>query len=207
MFFSSCNKEGEAEDFHYDYFPVEIGTYVVYDVHQIIYDLNSSDERFQIKEVIESEFEDNLGRPSLRIERYKRDSAGDDWKIKDIWYATRTNSQAEKIEENERYVKMVFPVRDYQEWDGNVYNTQSEWLYYYDSIGNSRSINGLSFNETVKVVQRENFNLIEEEFAYEIYAKGVGLIYKELIDVDYSDPSNKTGIELYQTVIEYGKEN
>lgn len=204
-FFSSCEKRGKAEDFYYDYFPIEIGSYVTYDVEENIYDLQSTSETYQIKELIESEFVDNLGRPSLRIERYKRATADDEWKIKDVWHSTRTTSQAEKTEENVRYVKMSFPIRNYQEWDGNIYNTENEWLYFYDSIGDSRTINGLSFDETVKVVQRENFNLIEQEEAYEIYANGVGLIYRKLIDLDFNDDQT-TGRELYQTITSYGKE-
>lgn len=204
--FSSCKeKQGKAEDFSYDYFPIEIGHYVTYDVHEIIYDLNSSDETYQIKELIESEITDNLGRPSLRIERYKRATDADDWVIKDVWYSTRTPSNAEKIEENVRYVKMSFPVRTYQEWDGNLYNINSEWLYYYDSIGDSRTINGLEFDETVKVFQRENFNLIEEEEAYEIFAKDVGLVYKKLVDLDFQD-NTQTGRIFHQIITGYGKE-
>ena len=205
IFLSSCEKKGEAEDFHYEYFPTDIGTYVVYEVDETIYDLQTTQETYQIKELIESEITDNLGRPSLRIERYKRATENDEWEIKDVWYATRTNSQAEKIEENVRYVKLSFPVRDYQEWDGNVYNTENEWLYYYDSIGDSRTINGESFEKTVKVVQRENYNLIEQEDAYEIYAEGVGLIYRKLIDLDFND-NQTTGRELYQKFISNGKE-
>ena len=203
--FSSCEKEGEAEDFYYDYFPIEVGSYVTYDVKETIYDLQVTPESYQLKELIESEFTDNLGRPSLRIERYKRATDADEWEIKDVWYSTRTISNAEKIEENVRYVKMSFPVRDYQEWDGNVYNTENEWLYYYDSIGDSRTINGLAFDETIKVVERENFNLIEQEEAYEIYANGVGLIYRKLIDLDFND-SQTIGRELSQIVTGYGKE-
>ena len=69
---SSCDKKGEAEDFYYEYFPTEIGAYVIYDIDETIYDLQTTSEQYQIKELIESEFTDNLGRKSLRIERYKR---------------------------------------------------------------------------------------------------------------------------------------
>lgn len=205
LFATSCEKQGEAEDFYYDYFPIEIGRYVVYDVDETIYDLQTTSEQYQIKELIESEFTDNLGRPSLRVERYKRATDADDWEIKDVWYFTRTASNAEKVEENVRYVKLSFPVRNYQEWDGNIYNTENEWLYYYDSIGDDRTINGLNFDKTIKVVQRDNSNLIEQEEAYEIYAKNIGLIYRKLIDLDFNN-SQITGRELSQTVIGYGKE-
>ena len=198
-------KPAQVEDFMYEYFPVEVGTWVSYDVVDTRYDVQTTIESYQLKEVIDSEITDAQGRPALRIARYWRESDSDPWDIKDIWMATRTNSTAEKVEENVRYVKLAFPVRTYQTWDGNIYNTNPEWEYFYDSIGNSRIINNLSFDVTVKVVQIENFNLIQEQDAYEIYAKNIGLVYRKLIDIDYST-SNKVGRELYQTVTGYGKD-
>jgi hypothetical protein len=204
--FVSCKqKTGEAEDFNYDYFPVEIGSWVTYSVTDTRYDVQTITETYQLKEILDAEITDNLGRPSIRIERYWRQSDNDPWEIKDIWYATRTNSVAEKIEENIRFVKMVFPVRDYQEWDGNVYNNYPEWEYYYDSIEEPRVVNNLTFDNTVKVVQAENFNLIQEQDAYEIYAKNIGLIYRKLIDIEYNG-NQKTGRELYQTITGFGKD-
>lgn len=197
-------KPTEVEDFMYEYFPVEVGTWVTYDVIDTRYDVQTSSETYQLKEIIDSEIKDAQDRPALRIARYWRKNDNDPWEIKDIWVSTRTTSMAEKVEENVRYVKLVFPVRSYQTWDGNVYNTKPEWEYFYDSIGNSRIINNIDFDETVKVVQIENFNLIQEQDAYEIYAKDIGLIYRKLIDIDYST-SNKVGRELYQTVTGYGK--
>jgi hypothetical protein len=201
----SCKpKPTEVEDFMYEYFPVEVGTWVTYDVIDTRYDVQTITETYQLKEVIDSEIKDAQDRPALRIARYWRKNDNDPWDIKDIWVSTRTTSTAEKVEENVRFVKLVFPVRSYQTWDGNIYNTKPEWEYFYDSIGNSRLINNIEFDETVKVVQIENFNLIQEQDAYEIYGKNVGLIYRKLIDIDYSS-SNKVGRELYQTVTGYGK--
>jgi hypothetical protein len=201
----SCKpKPTEVEDFMYEYFPVEVGTWVTYDVIDTRYDVQTITETYQLKEVIDSEIKDAQDRPALRIARYWRKNDNDPWDIKDIWVSTRTTSNAEKVEENVRYVKLVFPVRSYQTWNGNVYNTKPEWEYFYDSIGNSRIINNIEFDETVKVVQIENFNFIQEQDAYEIYAKNVGLIYRKLIDIDYST-GNKVGRELYQTVTGYGK--
>jgi hypothetical protein len=201
----SCKpKPTEVEDFMYEYFPIEVGTWVTYDVIDTRYDVQTITETYQLKEVIDSEIRDAQDRPALRIARYWRKNDNDPWDIKDIWVSTRTTSTAEKVEENVRFVKLVFPVRSYQTWDGNVYNTKPEWEYFYDSIGNSRIINNIEFDETVKVVQIENFNLIQEQDAYEIYAKNVGLIYRKLIDIEYST-GNKVGRELYQTVTGYGK--
>ncbi|MFP5471024.1 MAG: hypothetical protein ACLGGV_05465 [Bacteroidia bacterium] len=204
--FSSCKeKTTKPEDFYYDYFPVEVGSWVTYDVEDTRYDVQITTETYQLKELIESETTDNQGRPSLRMLRYWRTADSLPWEIKDVWLSTRTKSTAEKVEENIRYVKLIFPVRDYQTWDGNIYNNEPEWEYFYDSINEPRAINNLTFDETVKVVQAENFNLIQEQVAYEIYAKNVGLVYRKLINLEYSETIT-TGRVLYQTVTGYGKD-
>lgn len=205
MVFSCKEKTTEPEDFYYDYFPVEVGTWVTYNVEDTRYDVQTITETYQLKELIESETTDNQGRPSLRIVRYWRQTDDEPWEVKDVWLSTRTKSTAEKVEENIRYVKLVFPVRDYQTWDGNIYNNEPEWEYYYDSINEPRAINNLTFGETVKVVQAENLNLIQEQDAYEIYAKNVGLVYRKLINLEYSE-NLTTGRVLYQTVTGFGKD-
>jgi hypothetical protein len=206
LFFQSCKeKTTQPQDFGYDYFPVEVGSWITYDVEDTRYDVQTITETYQLKELIESETTDNQGRPSLRIVRYWRQTDNDPWEIKDVWLSTRTKSTAEKVEENVRYVKFVFPIRDYQTWNGNIYNSEPEWEYYYDSINEPRVVNNIAFDETIKIVQAENFNLIQEQDAYEIYAKNVGLVYRKLINLEYNQ-SLTTGRVLYQTVTGYGKD-
>ena len=71
--------------------------------------------------VIADTITDNFGRPGYKIERYERKSNLLDWEIKDIWTTVLTEDGAEWIEENMRFLKMVFPLREGVEWDGNRY--------------------------------------------------------------------------------------
>lgn len=182
LFAFSCKKdEVPPMNFYYDYFPEKVGTWVESDVVYIEVDEISAvydTTRYQLREIIESTFIDNQGRPSLRIERYWRTSDTLPWVIKDIWYATRTSTQAEKIEENVRYLKMTFQVNSDKKWNGNIYNTLAEEEYEYDLIHEPLSIGSLNFDSTTTVLQRLNYNFIEDDEAYEIYAMNVGMIKK-----------------------------
>jgi hypothetical protein len=182
IFAFSCKKEEiPPVNFYYNYFPEKVGTWVESDVIYIEVDEISAfydTTRYHLREVIESTFIDNQGRPSLRIERYWRTSDTLPWVIKDIWYATRTSTQAEKIEENVRYLKMTFQVNSTKKWNGNVYNTLEENEYEYDQIHEPLLLGSLNFDSTVTVSQRLNYNFIEEDEAYEIYAMNVGMIKK-----------------------------
>jgi len=211
LFVLSCKKEEEpAMNFYYDYFPEQVGTWVESDVVYIVVDEISAlydTTEYQLREIIESTFIDNQGRPSLRIERYWRTSDTLPWVIKDIWYATRTTTQAEKIEEDVRYLKMVFQVNGDKKWNGNVYNTLSETECEYDQIHEPLTLGSLSFDSTVKVSQRNNYNFIEEDEAYEVYAMNVGLIKKldKYFYISYvSGNPQYNGYSYLQTITGYG---
>src|SRR5688500_17093829 len=83
----------------YTYFPGNIGHEVIYDATLITRDEFTGDDDtliFQIKEVVESVFMDNQNRPTLRLERYKRDTPNDPWVISDVWTANRTPTLLER---------------------------------------------------------------------------------------------------------------
>src|SRR6056297_536861 len=115
----SC-QEDESEynpDLGYEYFPTEIGSYVTFRADSIFHDNPTTAAEgvhdttsYFIKEVIESEVLDALNEPALRIVRYKRDTPDDPWQLRDVWMAKTGPRRAERVEENRRYVKLVFPI-------------------------------------------------------------------------------------------------
>jgi len=120
--------------------------------------------------------------------------------LKDVWYSNITQTTAEKVEENVRFTKMIFPVSENKTWDGNANNTIGKWSYQYDSLHLPRTYNSLDFDSTVLVSQIDNVNPFQRQQAYEVYAKYVGLVRKSYINIDNGD-----GEELELTVINYGK--
>jgi hypothetical protein len=182
-------------------------------VDSLVYDIPSGIQdtfQFQIKEVLDTTFFDLEGRPTARIERFYRDEASDPWVLKKIWVANRTTTRAEKVEENVRFVQMVFPVDEFLVWDGNAQNVFEDWDYRYQDIATPKQIGPISFDNTVTVIQRDISNLIEEEFAQEIYAYDVGMVYKQLDTLKYSLSGGiqtlRTGIKFKMTAFEFGVE-
>jgi len=224
MILCSCaddSQEISETNLGYAYFPTEIGRYVDYKVDSIWHDQPEFNidgihdtSSYYLREVIESEFVDAQGENSLRIERYKKDTEEDDWALVDIWFAKRRSSNAEKIEENVRYVKLAFPLNMNATWDLNALNVKEEWPTRYDSLFLERNIGENLFETTITTVQRENKNLIDDEFAYEIYAEGVGLIirYERDLETQFGFQDNpiaaniRSGHEFYWEVIDYGSE-
>ncbi|MFB6257949.1 MAG: hypothetical protein ABEH38_04585 [Flavobacteriales bacterium] len=204
----ACKKGDDAQkEVKYGYFPVEPGHSVTYEVDSMFHDsaIQVHDTaHYFIKEKITRTFIDNEGRKSYRIERYRKDSMNGDWRIVDVWVANRNAKRAEKVEENRRYTKLVFPVRKGRRWDGNAFNDLDEQEYRYSEVHQSRSIGGEDLDSTVKVLQKDVKNLIEEEYAMEVYALGIGMVKKEERDLDtYTNGEIRKGSELYMRMIEH----
>ena len=157
----SCKKDAPVAisvDLGYNYFPEEVGRYVIYDVDSISYDDKAGNRdtfRFQMKEVIDSIFMDNSNRPTMRLARYYKKYndtipyASMPWSDPRIWYANRTTSTAEKVEENVRYIKIVFPAVKKKKWDGNVFNTLGKKEYEITSMDQPETINNVYFDSVL----------------------------------------------------------
>lgn len=197
----SCRKDEveHVNDMGYDYFPIEKGVWVQYDVDSIVWNdfYDVTDPRFidtfqfQIREVIDTTFIDNIGREAQRIVRYKRFGDTTEWFVKDVWYQVRTESVAEKVEENQRIIKLAFPVRDNVSWNGNAFNSMPAWEFEYDDINQSMMLGGLSFDSTLVVKQVDDLSLISKVYGIEKYAKNVGMIYREYINLKTNPVNNE----------------
>ncbi|HEU4716217.1 MAG TPA: hypothetical protein VFU15_00200 [Bacteroidia bacterium] len=189
--FSSCKKDGTV-DTGYSYFPDAIGHYCIYDVDSTVYDDFNNDTvvyRYEVKEIIESYFTDNQGRQAMRVERYRKNYsdtvpyANQPWTISRVWSFVRTSSEAEKQEENQRYIRLTFVPREGKTWNGNAYNTLGEMDYKYASVDQPYSLNAMNFDSVATVLQEDETNLITRKFYQERYARNVGMIEKSIIDV------------------------
>ena len=209
LLFGCKKSNNETVNYYYGYFPLEVDSWVEYDVLDIVHTEFGSDTTiYQLKEITTEEFLDLEGRLTYRIERYWRADVSLEWSIKDVWYSNITKTTAEKVEENVRFTKMIFPINDTKYWDGNAFNNLDEWEYSYDSLHMPKLINNLSFDSTITVIQRDNENVVEYEKVKEIFAVDIGLIYKIHIDLDINDSNIldiNSGRELEMTVTAYGK--
>lgn len=202
----SCRKDSERiSDYGFSYFPSNIGHELVYDVDSIAKDdfTNHIDTfHFQIKEVIESVFTDNEGRPTLRLERYKRLESSDPWIIYKIWTANLVASAVEKKEDNVIYVKLAFPLASKKKWNGNAKNDNGERFYEYTSVNVPESLNNFAFDSALTVLQNdEDIAYYKKDFSTEKYAIGVGMIYKEIFLGIYDQNPNAT--EPFEAFIAY----
>ncbi len=226
----SCKKDSSDDSFSsdmgYDYYPISLGSWYVYSLDSTVYDDYTDSVytlSYQIKEIYADTFTDNEGRLSYKIERYKRDGDSSSWAISDVWYVTKTTNHVEKIEEDVRYELLIFPVQNNTEWNLNLYNNYnvySNWERKDDAVGidvketlvnETFELDSLtSYNNTV-TISHEYLTQISDEQYQAVYAKNVGMVYKQMI---YYYSSNITddpieervsyGVSFTQKLISYG---
>ncbi|HQU99914.1 MAG: hypothetical protein JNK61_06855 [Bacteroidia bacterium] len=187
--FQGCTKSNiPAIDFGYNYFPVNINHYIIYDVDSVNKDAFTglvTHSSYQIKEVIAGVYNDNEGRPTLRIERFRKDtSTYIDWTIFQVWTANLTTTTAQRFEDNKRYVKLTFPVKENRVWNGNSMNTEDAEDYTYQNVNQPEYFNQLVFDSVLTVLQADDLsNIISPKYKLEKYASGVGLVYRKKFEV------------------------
>lgn len=211
--FVSCKKDNEPVNFHYGYFPVDQGRYVIYQVHEENIDVNVNQydvSDYFLKAIIGDTIIDNQGRIVNRYERYVSNSVSGPWTLKDIWTTIIESNRAELVEENNRMIKMVFAPTKFKEWNMNAYNVLDPLDCYYRDIHKSFALNGISFDSTVVVEQEEyTTSKIDYRRKYEVYAKNVGMIHKYFKDQTnvFGDTSNVIkGKTLIMNAVEFGVE-
>ncbi|HEY1038738.1 MAG TPA: hypothetical protein VGF30_04995 [Bacteroidia bacterium] len=195
--FISCKKDPVLEDkpdLGYDYFPVNIGKYIIYDVDSTAYRALEGDTVkaiFRVKEQLEEVFTDNQGRTTYRMVRYKKNYDATipydsmQWTLQDVWAVNVTNTTAEVVEENVRFIKLIFPVLENNTWNGNAQNTMEAWDYEYSEVDDHVSYNSVHYENVITVTQKKYSTALGRQLYEEKYAKGIGLIYKEASDYTF----------------------
>ncbi len=190
LLFACRDKQDTLDiDYKYGYFPLDTGRYIVYDVDSV-FSYNSNFTRdtihYQLKELVADTFYDNLDRLNYRLELYRRSNSTSPWVIDRVWYAIKTQYNAQKVEDDIRFIKLVFSPEQDKAWNGNIYVPTTDpfrdyknWDYHYETVDVPYSINGFSFDSSLTVSAVNDSTFISKRLRKEIYAKNIGMIYQD----------------------------
>jgi len=218
-FLSGCENstsEITPEEMGYRFYPLEQGIYRDYKVQRIQYSVLGDQDTLDyfLKEQVADSFINQAGGISYKLKRYTRTSDTLMWKLDSVWTVTKSTTNVVVVENNVPFVKLIFPVMEKKQWDGNAFNIMSEELYTYEYAFQPIVIGEESYNSILKVIQQDNPDkIVMTDIRNEIYAENIGLIYKESIILHYctdneclGDMIIERGIDYRQQLIEYGKE-
>lgn len=204
--FFSCNQstlDDFSVDMGYEYFPLAIGQSRHYAVDSIIFDpsfpsiIPDTSSAFFREDIVDT-LRDNTGALVFRIERYYRKTDTDPWQIHAVVSSSRGDQEAVYTENNLRFIKLRFPLKEGLEWDGTAYfpdrvdiEVAGESIDFYKGWSNTvlekraayelpgRSVSDVFVVETAKLQ-----NNIQFRTGLEVYAAGKGLIYQEIQVMD-----------------------
>lgn len=223
LFFSLFSCSNKKEDFITeplsDYLPLEPGKYITYRLDSLVFvDFEQTPEihRYQVKHVVDALVSDNQGRPSYRIFRFLRDSAGiEEWTANGSYFITPLEDQVEVVEDNLRFIKMHQPLRDGFNWKGNKYlpsdayesygfafsndNSMRNWDFTYDFSQSSYEWQGYTYDDVYSVEQEDYADNVPIQAptqyanrtrSVERYSKNIGLVYREYELWEYQPTSS-----------------
>lgn len=217
-------KDPDPQAMGYDYYPLEIGQYRVYDVKETFY-FNETPSRlnYQLRERVDTSFQDQTGQLVYKIIRSKRSDASIDWLDDSVMTVSKSPTMVMLTKDNTRYVKMVFPVKNGLEFVGDLYNTRQveggaggklrngKQVYTFQNVGDNYEVSGNSYSNTATVLQNfYSINTILDD-RFEVYAEGIGLVHRVYKRINYKSNTHDDGYsitdghEREEILIEHGK--
>jgi hypothetical protein len=223
VIFSCTETDQVLPDSGLDYFPLQVGNYSIYEVNETtILQSVTTEVSYELKVTVSDSTINEKGEITYIIYREKRSSPMDTWESYDTWSAKVINHRLIQNESNINFVKLIFPPSLDLSWDGNQYNNLpynggieifydgNDRPYFISELDKSITLTtGFSSDNALTVVQSDYDDVITgRDQRKEVYAKGVGLIYKEINQFIKCTSSICSGDRSYifiQSLKEYGK--
>lgn len=207
LLFFSCKKQTETLDVPSlnAYYPAEVGRTLTYRLDSTItpaFGASLETVSYLAKDSIESSFTDGEGRISFQVYRFTTDTLQKQgWQYKSTYFITLNKNTIEVTDDNNlRFIKLAEPLAENTTWKGNAYiDTRTanspvtyldNWNYMYQNINAPFTTLKGTIDSTITVLQDDE-TIPEGEFdpnyykqrnySVEVYAKGIGLIYKEFL--------------------------
>ncbi len=208
IFIISCGKN-ETETLPNrgnDYYPLAIGKTSIFDLDSVIYDPISASVsridtyRWQAREIMSDTTVTKDKAVTFIVDRSIRAKATDNWTPRETFGASLTADQALLYENNLTFIKFPTYFDVGTNWDGNLYNDVSiklevageilepfskKWTYEVLSYAKAEKIGTKDYADVLTVqAQSDPKILTEKRYSLEKYAKGIGLVYREIKILD-----------------------
>ena len=209
ILFTACEPDfipaSEAE-IEMDFFPIDSITTWEYRMDSVIYDnegLTVDSFISYRREQVLGSFMDAEGNITYRLGIAKKQELEDIYMETDIWTFKLNETGLQRTEENLNFVKLLFPIVLGDFWDGNQFPEDTEvfiagdavevyknWEYEYVDRFDTFTLGANVYTDVIHVKQADNSNAIERRFSEEYYAKGVGMISRNMMILDVQCGTN-----------------
>lgn len=199
------SEEPPLEIAGFDFFPLNVGQYITYDVDSVSITQNlETPYSFQLRVSVVDQFVNGEGNTSFVLQRHTRANDTQPWKAAGTWTAWKTERQAVVTEGNTSYIKLQFPVSEGLGWNGNALN----------DLGGDDRCNGVDCDRyeitetepSIVVTQSDATDVLTKDVRIEKYSDDVGLVYKESTVYQYCEGGDCFGTDFVVQGIRYTME-
>jgi hypothetical protein len=206
-----CTEVSElGDDIGREYYPVKVGNYWIYDVSETTFNdqflKDATDSlTYQVRERVDTIFRDQTGALAFRVIRSKRFQPSQPWGNDSIIIIQKSLSDLRYTRDNLKTVKLIFPPAENKKWNGNAFNSREPEEYGFTQVGQPFTLGDTTYANTVRVTQVLNENLVELDDRHEVYALGVGLVFKRIIDYNYCNGGAGQNCQVGQNFVVHGR--
>lgn len=212
FFIFSCKKKEEVRQTNGpEYFPLKVGTVNYYDVDSFFFDpfFNKTDTvSTVIKEEVVEKLIDLSNDTIYRIELSTYNNKTFKWVTFQSFFRKIKDNFAIEVKDNIAEVKLYFPISSYKTrgstyaWNLNMFNHYEPKYIKYNRVFYNQNVNSVNYINCVNVQLNRPISGIKNDYREEIYAKGIGLIYKHIDSSDYTtknsnDSFTRSGKEIF----------
>ncbi len=200
-----------------DYFPLEVGKQWIYEIDSTIYDPDGLNGTvYAVHGFLKEEITDTIhgidGTVIYMLEQWFRPIDTLPWQFQKVVFLSLEKGQAIRTEDNLRFIKLVFPLSKGKSWDGNIHFSPfikvtvagetlemfKGWSYRVLSLDDAETIGDHTFEQVATIRNADEENLIELRRVIEKYARGVGLVAREMWILDTQCIEDCLGMEWEQ---------
>lgn len=219
----ACNQTQTEPANPYDYFPLEIGRYQIYQVNEMVYSVGQKDPKVRSwyeKDEITRKGEESSNGAVYIASHSVRTNSSDYWQKVSEYRVTSYPDKLIVNQGNEIFTSLVFPYTPTVNWDGYQYfnldkdDYRSGYMFRYEDLDQPLTIDSLKFERTFKVSERsDTTGPLYFRLGYKQYASGIGLVADQLTNIDYLQENGElvgyrtigSGIRRTKKIIAYGK--
>lgn len=210
--FSACKTNADDLDVpNYEngskYYPLDSGIIRHYQVDSIAYDDNTGaidTFRFVLEEEIIGTIVGQFQEPHWVIKRSVKKELSQIWEPRASLFVLGTPNNLQVVEENNRFVKLVFPLGNTNTWNGNMYNNLGRRNYLLQFKEQAFTLEDTSFIDCAQIQEANIKNAIEEVFVRSVYAANIGLVDFTNIYLN-TQTSGTSGYAIRQKLIYFNK--
>lgn len=165
----------------YAYFPLETGTYRLYEGYRINYNFADQNDtlRYQLKELVSSAYLDQQGDSAYVIHKLSRVLPEEQWKLDSIKHIRLNARQLVETGNNKAIIKLVFPVGEGKTWNSNLLTTAEADSFRMVQVHRPFSLDDSLFEQTLTVVQRNiSDTIVRQDIRKEVFARHTGPVYR-----------------------------